>query len=109
MNAQASELPGDGRSQFGANWRRFPERLNHNRISLVEESLCIAMSGHDLHGKAFLDVGCGSRLSCLAERWLGAEVLFYNQAPQLGADTRLSVWAILEQWNALFRRLCLAC
>ncbi|MDH3492028.1 MAG: class I SAM-dependent methyltransferase [Acidobacteriota bacterium] len=62
------------RFEFGANWRRFLEHLNEERIRKAEDSLCAMLETRSLEGKTFLDIGSGSGLFSLAARRLGARV-----------------------------------
>lgn len=61
------------RFAFGQNWLRFLDRVGDERIRAAEESLRAALREDDLHGRTFLDAGCGSGLFSLAAERLGAE------------------------------------
>lgn len=66
------------RFEFGRNWRRYLEELDEERIAAAEASLAAMLSPDGLHGKRFLDVGCGSGLFSLAARRLGAAVRSFD-------------------------------
>lgn len=63
------------RFAFGANWQRFLELLNEDRIIAAEESLQTLSGLTDFTGKSVLDLGCGSGLFSLAAKRLGASVV----------------------------------
>jgi 2-polyprenyl-3-methyl-5-hydroxy-6-metoxy-1,4-benzoquinol methylase len=73
MNAESEILQGS-RFPFGANWKRFLADLDDSRITDAERFLVRMLGVSDLRGLRFLDIGCGSGLSSLAARRLGAEV-----------------------------------
>lgn len=70
------------RFEFGANWRRFLDILDENRILEAEQSLKNMLKVDNLHEKKFLDVGSGSGLFSLAARRLGAQVHSFDYDPQ---------------------------
>jgi 2-polyprenyl-6-hydroxyphenyl methylase/3-demethylubiquinone-9 3-methyltransferase len=84
----ASEVGSGERFQFGANWLRFLERVDDQRIARAEESLKRNLGVESLAGKTFLDAGSGSGLFSLAARRLGAEVLSFDYDEQSVACTR---------------------
>lgn len=62
------------RFEFGANWMRFLQVLDDQRIQEAERCLRTSLMVERLDGKRFLDVGSGSGLSSLVSRKLGATV-----------------------------------
>jgi SAM-dependent methyltransferase len=88
MTGHATEVLRGERFDFGANWARFLEVLNDERIAHAEQSLCDMLGVSDLQGKTFLDIGSGSGLFSLAARRLGATVHAFDYDPQSVACTR---------------------
>lgn len=77
----AEEMSQGDRFAFGANWWRFLELLDDNRIERAEHSLREMLGVESLRGKSFIDVGSGSGLFSLAARRLGARVLSLDYDP----------------------------
>jgi len=75
------------RFAFGANWRRFLDVLDEDRIREAERSIRELLGVKDLSGRRFLDVGCGSGLFSLAARRLGARVRSFDFDPTSVACT----------------------
>jgi 2-polyprenyl-3-methyl-5-hydroxy-6-metoxy-1,4-benzoquinol methylase len=89
MQTKTSELEvtnGD-RFGFGANWARFLEVIDNERIETAEYSLKNMLCLESLNGKTFLDVCSGSGLFSLAARRLGARVHSFDYDPQSVACT----------------------
>lgn len=83
-----AEIAQGRRFEFGANWARFLNVLNENRINQAVASLTAMLGVTDLKGKRFLDAGCGSGLFSLAARRLGASVHSFDYDPQSVACTQ---------------------
>ena len=77
----AKEIAGGERFAFGDNWRRFLERLTDRQIQESERSLAQMLDTPSLKGLRFLDVGCGSGLSSLVARRMGAHVEAFDYDP----------------------------
>jgi 2-polyprenyl-6-hydroxyphenyl methylase/3-demethylubiquinone-9 3-methyltransferase len=71
--AHAEEVARGQRFEFGANWQRFLEVLDEERIAEAELSLSEMLGVKSLAGRRFLDVGSGSGLFSLAAMRLGAD------------------------------------
>ena len=82
FDAHASEVAAGERFEFGANWARFLEGLNEERIANAEASLRAYLRRDSLSGSRFLDIGSGSGLFSLAARRLGATVHSFDYDPQ---------------------------
>ena len=61
---------GEPRFEFGQNWKRFAESITESQILCAIDSLQQVVG--NLHGKTFLDIGCGSGIHSLAAVRLGA-------------------------------------
>jgi 2-polyprenyl-3-methyl-5-hydroxy-6-metoxy-1,4-benzoquinol methylase len=86
--AHADEVARGQRFEFGANWRRFLELLDDERIAEAERSLREMLGVESLEGRRFLDAGSGSGLFSLAARRLGADrVHSFDFDPQSVACT----------------------
>lgn len=80
--AHTLEMHGRQRFAFGKNWESFLLNLTEQRVVEAENSLKAMLEVNDLHGKSFLDVGCGSGLFSLAAMRLGASVVSFDYDPQ---------------------------
>lgn len=88
MTTHITEIQNGERFEFGANWFRFLDVLNDERILLAEQSLCEMLGVNSLIGKRFLDAGSGSGLFSLVARRLGAQVHSFDYDPQSVACTK---------------------
>ena len=75
------------RFKFGSNWKRFLRVLNDDRIYEAEKSMKEFLGPDSLENNSFLDVGCGSGLSSLVARRMGANVTSFDFDPQSVACT----------------------
>ena len=66
------------RFRFGKNWKNFAEIITEDKILESEKNLKKFLELENLKGKTFLDVGCGSGLSSLAAKRMGATVTSYD-------------------------------
>ncbi|HUK18797.1 MAG TPA: methyltransferase [Bryobacteraceae bacterium] len=71
-------MAGGERFTFGKNWRLFLSVIDEDRIQAAQDSLCRMLDVADLRDRRFLDIGCGSGLSSLAARRLGARVYSFD-------------------------------
>jgi 2-polyprenyl-3-methyl-5-hydroxy-6-metoxy-1,4-benzoquinol methylase len=87
MSAHTQEVMTGARFRFGANWQRYLEVVDEDRIRDAERSLRDMLGCGNLHGSSFLDVGSGSGLFSLAARRLGATVRSFDFDPDSVACT----------------------
>ena len=59
--------------EFGSNWRSFLSTISQASIDRAKSGLAKLFPNGELVGAKFLDIGCGSGLSMLAAKHLGAE------------------------------------
>jgi 2-polyprenyl-3-methyl-5-hydroxy-6-metoxy-1,4-benzoquinol methylase len=73
---------------FGKNWRSFSVRvLTTSRLDEAEKSLRGLLQGHDLRGKTFLDIGCGSGIFSMAAAHCGARRVVGFDLSSASVDT----------------------
>ena len=75
------------RFAFGRNWARFIEGLTGEQVMRARAALARSLQADPdasapLAGKTFLDIGCGSGLTSLVARQLGAEVVSIDFDPE---------------------------
>ncbi|HEY0875465.1 MAG TPA: class I SAM-dependent methyltransferase [Vicinamibacterales bacterium] len=87
LDTHQGEVAAGERFEFGANWTRFLELLNEERIRNAEASLRTYLRRDSLDGLRFLDIGSGSGLFSLAARRMGATVHSFDYDPQSVACT----------------------
>jgi 2-polyprenyl-6-hydroxyphenyl methylase/3-demethylubiquinone-9 3-methyltransferase len=68
------EIERGERFAFGENWLAFLRTLDEARIQSAEAAMRAMLRDRPITGQTFLDVGCGSGLSSLVARRLGARV-----------------------------------
>lgn len=78
----AEEVRSGERFEFGQNWRRFLSSVTEQRIQNAVNSMAAVLRTADLRGLRLLDIGCGSGLSSIAARRLGARVHSFDYDPQ---------------------------
>ena len=71
-----------GRFKFGKNWSQFLTNLNEQQIDNAKSYLKFFLGKESLSGFTFIDVGCGSGLSSLVARQLGAKVFSFDYDPE---------------------------
>lgn len=84
----SSTAPADLRFEFGKNWTAFLRTVDERAVSASMEAIRRMLGDRPLAGRTFLDVGCGSGLSSLAARRLGARVRSFDYDPQSVACAR---------------------
>jgi predicted RNA methylase len=60
---------------FGDNWSQYAQKIDEARIEEAEKSLIRLVGREAIHGRTFLDIGCGSGLFSLAAVRLGCRKL----------------------------------
>src|SRR5437868_2113850 len=103
MTKSAALLDQKSHFAFGKNWASYAKLITD--VQLDEAISCLRrLAGGDLHGKRFLDIGCGSGLHSLAALRLGAsEVVALDIDGDSVATTRrlLQSNASGRPWSAM--------
>jgi len=76
------------RFKFGENWQQFAADLHPDQIVEAGEALSRLLGRKELEGLSFLDIGCGSGLSSLVARKMGACVRSFDFDPDSVACTQ---------------------
>lgn len=87
-NECQSEINQGKRFAFGRNWSHFLTTVNNQKIQCAMDSLKKMLQCESLKEKTFLDIGCGSGLSSLAARKLGAQVYSFDYDNESVACTK---------------------
>ncbi len=90
------------RFAFGKNWDDFSKSLQHEDYLAAKESLKKLVP--DLHGKTFLDVGCGSGLFSIAANALGAKKVLGFDYDQDSISASKKTLEIVSQWDGDIRK-----
>lgn len=69
------------RFAFGRNWRSFVDAVDEGRVEAAVAGVRALLRRPDLTGLRLLDIGCGSGLSGLAARRMGARVVGFDYDP----------------------------
>lgn len=86
--AARREVAAGDRFDFGGNWAAFIASVDDARVRRAARALEAALGAGTLRGARFLDAGCGSGLSSLAARTLGARVRSFDLDPASVACAR---------------------
>lgn len=90
-------MPQTPEFNFGHNWKGFVRRhFNAERRSFARRSLTQFLGVKNLHGRTFIDVGCGSGLFSLAANDLGAKRLVSFDINPLSVDCCTRLRALSE-------------
>lgn len=84
----AQEVAEGQRFEFGKNWASFLAKVDDARIEEAIRGVRTILRLDDLAGQRLLDIGCGSGLSSLSARRLGAQVVSFDFDPSSVACTR---------------------
>lgn len=87
VTTHKEEIENGKRFEFGANWQKFLELLDEDKIIQAENSLKHMLNVTSLSGKTFIDIGSGSGLFSLVARRLGAKVHSFDYDPKSVACT----------------------
>jgi SAM-dependent methyltransferase len=81
-------MSADERFAFGMNWRSYLARIDDAHVGHAENSLRKLLRRDRLDGVRFLDIGCGSGMSSLVARRLGARVQAFDYDSQSVSASR---------------------
>ncbi len=88
---------------FGKNWLQFAAKVDEARIAQAVEDLQRLSGLADLHGKSFLDIGCGSGLHALAAHRMGAaRIVGTDIDPDSIEASRITLSRFAPKANAQF-------
>jgi len=97
MNEKNLHVPEtEARFEFGKNWSAFLASISEERIEKSCRAISDLLGTRDLRGRRFLDIGCGSGLSSLAARRLGADVFSFD----FDADSVAASQALKQRFAA---------
>jgi len=102
MSDTANPLSRASHFEFGKNWASYARLVTEARVQAAIASLQ-RLTGGDLRGKRFLDIGCGSGLHALAALRLGArEVVAFDIDSDSVTTTQqlLQAYAAGQPWSA---------
>lgn len=89
----------DSHFAFGENWAQYAQTVRDVQIKEAISGLQSLLGGQNLHGKSFLDIGCGSGIHSVAAARLGASrIVALDIDPDAVATTR----RLLRQWADQF-------
>jgi 2-polyprenyl-6-hydroxyphenyl methylase/3-demethylubiquinone-9 3-methyltransferase len=77
--------------EFGSNWKRYSKTIGAAQVARGVEALKRFLGVDSLHGKRFLDIGCGSGLHALAALRLGADHVTAFDFDQSSVETTRDV------------------
>jgi len=81
--------------EFGKNWANYSKSITADEISDAKNELTRFLNSDSLHGKTFLDIGCGSGIHALAALQLGAEHVY---ALDLDPDSVQTTKSVLQTY-----------
>ncbi len=94
------------RFEFGKNWESYSRLIEDASIASAEHRLTSFLGTHDLCGRSFLDIGCGSGLHSLAALRLGAkQVLAIDLDPVSVSTTQTVLNKFWDRRNKSVRSL----
>ncbi|HEX4266676.1 MAG TPA: methyltransferase domain-containing protein [Steroidobacteraceae bacterium] len=103
MNSSRDAVPEGHRFAFGENWASYARLVTQRQIDDAAAALR-RLLGDELHGKRFLDIGCGSGLHALAALRLGAVEVVAIDVDRKSVETArkmLETHAAGKAWRVL--------